>query len=137
MNGLRIVFLVWSILAATAPAMLPGQDSGLDKTWTSAGSENKSGSQGLMTLALASRVSFQAEGMGFEPTLESAATDDCDGGCEKCLSVHAAMALHCESSNCLSLASIDADLQEVIAAWDGLPEAIRKAVMALIGSQEG
>jgi hypothetical protein len=30
---------------------------------------------------------------------------------------------------------LDADLQRVIAAWDGLPEAIRKALVALVGSQ--
>jgi len=33
------------------------------------------------------------------------------------------------------VSSFDADLQGVIAAWDGLPAAIRKATLALIGSQ--
>jgi hypothetical protein len=51
--------------------------------------------------------------------------------CEGC---RAALALQTGHSNCLELASIDADLQRVIAAWHGLPAVIRKAVIALIGS---
>jgi len=31
---------------------------------------------------------------------------------------------------------LDADLQQVIVTWDELPATIRKAVVALIGSQE-
>jgi hypothetical protein len=50
-------------------------DGGLDKTWTFAGSGNKCGSQALMNQVLASRVSFQAEGMGFEPTTPFGAPD--------------------------------------------------------------
>jgi hypothetical protein len=33
------------------------------------------------------------------------------------------------------LSSLDADLQSVIGAWDGLAPAIQKAVLALIRSQ--
>jgi hypothetical protein len=33
------------------------------------------------------------------------------------------------------VASLDADLQRVVAAWDRLPVAIRKATLALVGSQ--
>ncbi|HEX3655637.1 MAG TPA: hypothetical protein VHV55_07520 [Pirellulales bacterium] len=39
-----------------------------------------------------------------------------------------------ERSNCLDVASLDTDLQRVIAAWHVLPEAIRAAIMALIGT---
>jgi hypothetical protein len=35
------------------------------------------------------------------------------------------------------LASLDPDLQRVIAAWDGLPAAIRRVTLALIASQQG
>jgi hypothetical protein len=72
--------------------------------------------------------------MGFEPTLDNAITTESRSSCENCLSVHAALALHGGSSNCLSLASIDADLNEVLAAWEQLPQAIRAAIMALVGS---
>jgi hypothetical protein len=69
MDGLRSMFLTWSILAVTVPAMLPArpiitQMQHLDKTWTIAGTEKRSGSQALTELGLASRVSFLAEGMG-------------------------------------------------------------------------
>jgi hypothetical protein len=47
----------------------------------------------------------------------------------------AARALHSGGPNCHCLSSVDADLQAVIAAWGGLPTAIRKAVMALIELQ--
>jgi hypothetical protein len=46
----------------------------------------------------------------------------------------AARALHSGGPNCHCLASLDADLQRVIAAWDGLPTAIRRATLALIGA---
>jgi hypothetical protein len=32
------------------------------------------------------------------------------------------------------VSSLEADLQRVIAAWDGLPAPIRKATLALVGS---
>ena len=38
------------------------------------------------------RLNGEAEGMGLEPTLNSAATDDGLCGCEKCQSAHAARA---------------------------------------------
>jgi hypothetical protein len=50
-------------------------------------------------------------------------------------SARAAWALYVGSSNCPALALLDADLQRVIATWDGLPEAIRKALLALVDSQ--
>jgi hypothetical protein len=54
------------------------------------------------------------------------------GGCPEC---RAARALNSGGLNCCCLASLDPELQRVIAAWDGLPEAIREAAIALIGSQ--
>jgi hypothetical protein len=47
----------------------------------------------------------------------------------------AARALHSGGPNCHCLSSLDADLQSVIAAWDGLAAPIRNAMIALIGSQ--
>ena len=68
MNGLQCIFLIWSVLAASTPAVLPSlfgaPGSSLDKTWTTAGPEKTSGSQALTDSVLASRVSFAAEGMG-------------------------------------------------------------------------
>ena len=71
--------------------------------------------------------------MGFEPTRNLDGTDDDVCGCEFCQGYRAARALYFGRSNCLDVASLDADLREVVAAWDGLPEALRRAVMALIG----
>jgi len=48
----------------------------------------------------------------------------------------AANALHSRRFQWLGLALNDADLQRVIAAWAKLPDPIRKAVMALVQSQE-
>ena len=64
--------------STTAPApteVLMSQIAILDKNWTSTGSKNKAGSQALVTKQLASRVSFLAEGMGFEPTTPCGAPD--------------------------------------------------------------
>jgi hypothetical protein len=108
----------------------------LAKSWPIVSWENATGSQALTDLGLASRVSFNAEGMGFEPTSDSAATGECNYICDKCQSVHAPLALRCESSNFPSLASLGIDLQRVIAAWGGLSKGIRKAVLALVASQE-
>jgi hypothetical protein len=58
-------------------------------------------------------------------------------GCESTVvaSIAKTQALHPGGLNCHFLASLDADLPRVIAVWDGLPAAIRKAAMALIESQ--
>jgi hypothetical protein len=74
--------------------------------------------------------------MGFEPTCNFDATDDGSCGCENCQSARAARALYVGGPNCPALALLDSDLQRVIAAWEGLPEAIRMAVMALVGVQK-
>jgi hypothetical protein len=48
----------------------------------------------------------------------------------------AANALHSGRLKWLESALIDANLQRVITTWDTLPEAIRRAILALIGSQK-
>ena len=69
--------LVFMINAATAsvtvtaigphqPMVIPTENADRDKTWTTGGAKNEAGSQTVMSQALASRVSFQAEGMGLE-----------------------------------------------------------------------
>ena len=72
--------------------------------------------------------------MGFEPTCNSAANDNAVCVCEKCLEARAALALHSGCFKWLESALNDADLQGVIAAWDRLPPAIRRAMLALAGS---
>jgi len=47
----------------------------------------------------------------------------------------AANALHSGRLDWLALAFNDTNLQRVIAAWGNLPEPVRKAMMALVGSQ--
>jgi hypothetical protein len=71
---------------------------------------------------------------GFEPVSEIDATTNGSCGCEFCQGYRAANALHSRHSNCLDVALLDADLQRVIAAWDGLPAAIRRAALALIST---
>ncbi len=51
------------------------QDGSLDNSWTRAVPQNRAGSQVLIDKQLASRVSFLAEGMGFEPTTPCGAPD--------------------------------------------------------------
>jgi hypothetical protein len=72
--------------------------------------------------------------MGIEPSGDSDATAILPCGCVVCRECRAARALQNGRSGCLDLSTIDAELQAVIAAWDGLPAAIKKAVAALIGS---
>lgn len=76
-------------------------------------------------------------GGGIEPPLESDATNNQPGGCEFCIDPGAANALHSCGPNCHSLAAFDADLHLVIEAWEGLSDAIRRAVIGLVRSQEG
>ncbi len=62
-------------LVATAAGMntktsipVQAENADRDKTGTRGGLKNKAGSQVAILKGLASRVSFQAEGMGLEPT---------------------------------------------------------------------
>ncbi len=71
--------------------------------------------------------------MGFEPVAAFDATANGSCACELCQEYLAAIALHSACSNCLAVASFDVDLQCVVASWVTLPEAIRMAVMTLVG----
>jgi hypothetical protein len=51
---------------------------------------------------------------------------------EHCQHPCAARALHSGGLNCHFLTSLDADLQRVLAAWERLPPAIRRATLALL-----
>jgi hypothetical protein len=73
------------------------------------------------------------EAAGMEPASCSNLTDNACYVCENCQHPSAARALHSGGLNCHFLASLDADLQRVIAEWENLPAAIRRATLALIG----
>ncbi|HEX3659755.1 MAG TPA: hypothetical protein VHV55_28480 [Pirellulales bacterium] len=68
---------------------------------------------------------------GFEPGGEIDATDTRDCGCEFCQGYRAARALQTGRSNCVDLALLDAELQQLISAWSRLSIRIRRAIMAL------
>jgi hypothetical protein len=72
------------------------------------------------------------EAAGIEPASDFDTTGQLPCGCVVCEECRAANALHCESSNCLSLASTDPNLQRVIAAWDTLSKAAKAAILALL-----
>jgi len=74
------------------------------------------------------------EAAGIEPASCCESSADCGCGCGKCDHPAAAPALRPGGLNCHFLASLDANLQSIIAAWDELPRAIRRAMLALIGS---
>ena len=115
-----------------APPRLPRVS--LAKSWPNVSWENTTGSQALTDLGLASRVSFQAEGMGFEPEPDFASSDcpSCSSvDCEMC---RAANALHSGRFKWLEPALNDADLQRVVAAWANLPEPIRAALVAMVAT---
>ena len=69
---------------------------------------------------------------GIEPASCAESTLNGDCACVKCQHPCAAEALHSGGLNCHFLASLDADLQRVIAAWDALPTAIRMAIGILL-----
>jgi hypothetical protein len=76
------------------------------------------------------------EAAGIEPASDFAVTRDLACSCIVCEECRAANALQNGGSNCHFLASADADLQRVVGVWDGLPGAMRKAILALVGSIE-
>jgi len=73
---------------------------------------------------------------GFEAADRISATADGECTCDFCQGWRATNALQNGGSSCHVLASADADLQRVVGAWDRLPAAMRKAVLALVGSVE-
>ena len=74
--------------------------------------------------------------VGIEPASCANLTESACSLCENCQQARAARALHSGGPNCHFVASLDADLRAVIAAWDALPVSIRKAAIALIESQQ-
>jgi hypothetical protein len=42
------------------------------------------------------------------------------------------LALQTDGFRCLDVASLDADLQRIVAIWEGLPTHIRTAILALV-----
>jgi hypothetical protein len=74
--------------------------------------------------------------VGVEPNLDSDATADGNCVCANCSGCRAANALQGGRSDCPALASLDADLQRVVGAWDGLPAHMRKTILALVGFAE-
>jgi hypothetical protein len=70
---------------------------------------------------------------GVEPTVDFDATTNSDCGYDFCQGVCAARALQAAGSNCLDLTLLDLDLKWIITAWDNLPLAMRKGVVAFIG----
>jgi hypothetical protein len=77
---------------------------------------------------------FSFRGAGVEPGSQTDVTPDNECTCESCQGWRAALALQSGRSDCHALASLDADLQRVIAAWDELPSHIRKTILASLGS---
>ena len=84
--------------------------------------------------SITSRRSSMAEA-GIEPASDFNATGKLPCGCVICENCRAALALHFGRPGWLELASADADLQRVVTAWTDLPDAIRRALIALVGSQ--
>lgn len=74
------------------------------------------------------------EAAGIELASEDDATDSAVSSCENQQVPCAALALQYSDSNCLNLASVDADLQEVVTAWSDIPHSIRQAILVLAHS---
>jgi hypothetical protein len=71
------------------------------------------------------------EAAGIEPASDFDATGQLPCGrviCEEC---RAANALQGPCSDCHWMAFLDADLQRIVAAWNGLPAAIKAAFVVL------
>lgn len=76
------------------------------------------------------------EAAGIESGGSCSVSGDTEVGYANCQVCGAANALQPGGNGCRSVSPIDADLQAVIKAWDTLPVAIRKAIIAMIDSQE-
>jgi hypothetical protein len=81
-------------------------------------------------------LEIMARVSGFEPAPDFLLSDCAGCGYADCEMCRAANALQAGRLRWLELALNDAELQRLIVAWSSVPNAIRKAVVALIGSQE-
>jgi hypothetical protein len=77
------------------------------------------------------------EAAGIEPESNLTATGELPCGCVICKECLAANALYGPCSDCHWMASLDADLQRVVAAWNRLSAAIKTAIVFLIKSRLG
>jgi hypothetical protein len=75
------------------------------------------------------------EAAGIEPAFDFDAKADVPCDCENCQQCRAANALHLECLRSQCLALLDADLQSVILAWDGLNDTARRAINTYVQSQ--
>jgi hypothetical protein len=71
------------------------------------------------------------EAAGIEPAEKINVTDSAASGSENLPPPRAANALHGSGSNCLHLSSLDADLREIVAAWNGIPFNVQEAILVL------
>jgi hypothetical protein len=78
---------------------------------------------------------WQSGGGGIEPAGESDASNSTASVCEKQEIPSAANTLHRSDTDCLSLALNDAALRNVVAAWNAIPDNIRRAIILLVESQ--
>lgn len=76
------------------------------------------------------------EAAGIEPGTNIDATRVAESDYAICPECGAAYALHGSGSNLHELSPLDADLQEVISAWDTLSMELRKALWAIVASQQ-
>ena len=74
------------------------------------------------------------EAAGIEPASEFAVSPNADCICEFCEGWRAAIALQSGGTTCLDLTAADADLQRVVSAWPSLPDAIKRAVLAVVAT---
>lgn len=74
-------------------------------------------------------VTTKMEAAGIEPAAEFDATTNGVCDCESCQRCRAANALHSECIKSHVLASLDADLQRVIEAWDGIDDTTRRVIV--------
>jgi len=66
-----------------------------------------------------------------EPASVCDATNSATSGCDNQPDPRAALALQHSDSACLKLASIDADLREIVLAWSAVPVHVRQAIVIL------
>jgi hypothetical protein len=76
------------------------------------------------------------EAAGIEPSADIYATDNALCNCEYCQQCRAANALHFDCVKSHFLASLDTDLQRVIAGWERLDGTTRHAIAARFGQSD-